>query len=103
MKSLKFLSVFTLLAFLTFTSCKNEGATDETRESLATTSTTGDVTPPPPPVNNNATNATPVPAGPTTTMEFTETTFDFGEVPEGRESCSYLQIYNHWIRTTYYQ
>ena len=83
MKSLKLFSVFTFMAVLAFTSCKNEGATDETRESLATTSTTADVTSPP--VNNNATTTTPVPAGPITTIEFEETTFDFGEVSEGEK------------------
>jgi hypothetical protein len=86
MKSLKLFSVFTLMAFLAFTSCKNEAAGDDARESLATTgTTTTDVTTPPPTPNNATTETTPVPAGPTTTMEFSETTFDFGEVPEGEK------------------
>ena len=86
-------NIFALLlvaGLISFTSCKNEGtaAQDEARESLATATASPDApqlsTSAPdgaPAANNAATEA--VPAGPTTSIEFEETTHDYGTVTEG--------------------
>jgi len=84
MKTFKLLSLFAFIAMMSITACKN-GAADETRESLATPNTTDVTQTTTPTINNNTkdANATPTPVGPTTTIEFEESTFDYGEVPEG--------------------
>ena len=86
MKNFKLFAMLFLMGTFAFTSCKNEGtpATDDARESLASTSTTGaaanDV------AKTVATNAAATaPVGPLTSLEFTETVFDFGEVMEGEK------------------
>lgn len=58
------------------------GNTDEARPSLSATA--ADASNISKPVNNNAASVKPeAPAGPTTTMEFEETEFDFGVIDEG--------------------
>ena len=84
MKNFRILALFSFVAALSFTACKNEGsaAQDAARESLATTQTTATQTTPP----ATATPATPpVPVGPLTSITFEEDTYDFGEVMEGEK------------------
>lgn len=79
MKKLKMLSLLAFAGALSLTSCKNEGTStaDATREAVTET---------------KATTATPaadpaaaVPTGPTTTVEFEEEVFDYGEIMEGEK------------------
>ncbi len=86
MKNLKLFG-FVLLAALAVVSCKKDAAADESRESLtqaeATTQPTIGTS-----ANGNANaqkTAEPVPVGPLTTLEFEETSHDFGEVMEGEK------------------
>jgi hypothetical protein len=78
MKKLYFLT-FALVGMLAMVACNSEtGSTEEGTESLAAAAVEGDA----------ASNATPVnqadvPTGPLTTVNFAETTFDFGDVDEG--------------------
>ncbi|MEL6124650.1 MAG: DUF1573 domain-containing protein, partial [Bacteroidota bacterium] len=60
-------------------SCQGE-TKDAARESLASTNTTAT-----PAATTPATPATDVPTGPTTSMNFPETEFDFGEIEEGEK------------------
>jgi len=84
MKNFKLLSLLFVLATMSLVSCKNdsavntaEAAVEEVR-SVPSAATTNDA------VTNAAASTEPaVPAGPLTTLEFTESTFDFGEVMEG--------------------
>ncbi len=84
----KIFALLLVAGLFTFTSCKNEGtaaAKDEAKESLATTEA--------PAANNDLATSAPsaakpaeaVPAGPTTTIEFAETTFDYGTITEGEK------------------
>lgn len=85
MKNFKLFTLLLLVATFAFTSCKNEGTDvkSDARESLATTNTAN--------AANDAANAVKTPAadaapvGPLTTVEFSETIFDFGEVMEGEK------------------
>jgi hypothetical protein len=79
---MKKLKMFSLLAFagaLSLTSCKSEGttATDAAREAVTETKA---ATPTP-----AADPAAAVPTGPTTTVEFEEEVFDYGEIMEGEK------------------
>lgn len=85
MKNFKLLSLLFVLATMSLVSCKNdsavntaEAAVDDVRN--VPTATTNATT-------TNAANAAKtepaVPAGPLTTIEFGESTYDFGEVMEG--------------------
>lgn len=82
-------NIFALLliaGLFTFTSCKNEGASatnEEAKESLATTDNASVATSGNPAAPTPAADA--VPAGPTTSIEFDETTYDFGTVQEGEK------------------
>ncbi len=94
MKNFKLFAMLLMVASLAFTSCKDEGAaaaTDNTRESLATTNTTNTADAKPAPAA--ATPAAPV--GPLTTMEFGEVVFDFGEVMEGEKV-----VHNYTFKNT---
>lgn len=82
MKTLKFFSLLFVSVLVLGTACKDKAATDNTRESLATTNTPNAITPQTP-TNPNDPNATPAPVGPLTTIEFEEAILDFGEVTEG--------------------
>ncbi len=80
-------NIFALLliaGLVTFTSCKNEGSTaeNEARESLATTGDGGLATSGTPEAPTTD-PAEAVPTGPTTTIDFAETTYDFGTVTDG--------------------
>ncbi len=88
MKSIK-LFAFVLIAALAVVSCKQDAAKDEARESLgqADASTNANLSTT---TNVNGQTATakpaePVPVGPLTSVEFAETSFDFGEVMEGEK------------------
>ena len=83
-----------MMAAFAFTSCKNEGtaATDDTRESLATTSTTEQVNGE---VSNKPASTPAAPVGPLTSLEFTESVFDFGEVMEGEKV-----VHNYTFKNT---
>lgn len=83
MKSIKFLSPVLLGLLMTFASCKGDGAaTADERESLATTNTTeSTITPTPAPGAEEVA----IPAGPLTTIDFPETTFDFGDIKDGEK------------------
>ena len=84
MKNLKLFVLFFMAAGL-FVACGNEGATDSTTdvEETATETTTelaGDAANPVAGAKKDD-----VPTGPTTTLEFPEATFDFGEIKEGEK------------------
>lgn len=81
MKRFNLFSVLALALVVSFASCKDSGAaaTDDARESLATTQTTTPATTPAKP----ATPAAEVPTGPLTKIEFMETSYDYGEIMEG--------------------
>ena len=84
MKNFRILALFAFVAALSFTACKNEGsaAKDAARESLATTQTTATPTANP----TTTAPATPaLPVGPLTSLEFSETSYDFGEIMEGEK------------------
>jgi len=80
MKNFKILSLFAVCAMLSFAACKGDGAsaTEETKVATTTTNTVGDT----PPANANEPA---VPAGPLTTIDIPEATFDFGEIMEGEK------------------
>ena len=85
MKSLN-VSLFALLvvALMGFTACSSDSsadATEEARESLAAAPTSDAAKP----AANAAGNTVATPTGPTTALNFSETTFDFGEVDEGEK------------------
>jgi len=80
MKSLNILSLFAALAVFALTSCAGGAKKDEARESLATTSTTTT-----PAATPTATPQASIPAGPLTTIELPESSFDFGEITEGEK------------------
>jgi len=84
MKNFRLFAFFAFVGMLSLVSCKNEGtsAKDTARESLATTSTT---TTAPTTADMTKANEPAVPAGPTTSIEFAEDTYDFGEVMEGEK------------------
>ena len=77
-------AVLLLAAMVGFTACAGSDAdsNEEARESLATAPNADAPAKPATTANNNA---VPSPTGPTTTMEFGETTFDFGVVDEGEK------------------
>ena len=86
MKNFKLLSLVFALATMSLVSCKNDGAVNtaeaavEEVRSVPSAATTNNANP----ATNAAASTEPaVPAGPLTTLEFTESTFDFGEVMEG--------------------
>ena len=88
MKAINLLfSALMLTAMIGMTACGSESDTaseDEAREALAAAPNADK------PAANTAsttasTNAVPTPTGPTTTMSFGETTFDFGTVDEGEK------------------
>ena len=95
MKNFKLFAMLFMMVAFAFTSCKNEGAatTDDARESLATTSTTGAASDVAKTVPTNATPAAPV--GPLTSLEFSETVFDFGEIMEGEKV-----VHNYTFKNT---
>ena len=82
MKNLKLFVLFFMTAGL-FVACGNsEATTEESTEDTATETTTelaGDADP------IAAAKKDDVPTGPTTTIEFPESTFDFGEIKEGEK------------------
>ena len=84
MKNFKLLSLVFALATMSLVSCKNDGAVNtaeaavEDVRSVPSAATTNQTATTPP-----AATAPAVPAGPLTTLEFTESTYDFGEVMEG--------------------
>ena len=86
MKNFKLLSLVFVLATMSLVSCKNDGAVDtaaaavEDLRSVPTANTTSTTAPATPGATEPA-----VPAGPLTTLEFKESTFDFGEVMEGEK------------------
>jgi hypothetical protein len=82
MKNMRLLAILSFVAVFAFAACNNEGAketTDSSETPTLGTDATGTQANP-----AAAVPATPaVPAGPTTSINFPETTFDFGEVMEG--------------------
>lgn len=77
-----------LAVIFSMASCQSDAddAREKARESLASTAPAETVTPQAAnqTADSKALSAEPeVPAGPTTSVEYTETTFDFGTVPEG--------------------
>lgn len=77
MKSIKVLSL-AIFAMLALASCKGDGAVKDTANA-AVTETKAET----PASNVAADPAAAVPTGPTTTMEFEEEVFDYGEIMEG--------------------
>jgi hypothetical protein len=76
-----------VIALISFTACQSENssdATDETEESLAA-APTSDATAELTAERTNANDVPPAPTGPTTTISFEETTFNFGEVDDGEK------------------
>ncbi len=88
LKQIKF-GVLVVLAVAMFTSCQNEG--DTARDAATDTAAGNTVSTPPPPtapgtVVPAANTNTPVaPVGPTTTIAFAETEFNFGQVKAGEK------------------
>ena len=79
MKKLKFLSFTLFIAFLGLNACKNDKPASGTEADAAATAATAD-----PNAAAAATpDGTPAPTGPTTSVEYTEMVYDFGEVIEG--------------------
>lgn len=91
MKFINFFSLLAMVACLSLTSCKDNGATatDETRESLASTNTTSEKAP-----LELKTPGEEIPAGPLTSMEFTETSFDFGDIQDGEKVTHVFEFKN---------
>jgi hypothetical protein len=98
-------NIFALLlvaGLISFTSCKNDGAAkDDTRESLATTGNTASpdaptlgTTPDGAADPSQGTVAETVPVGPTTTIEFAETTYDFGTIKDGEKATHMYKFTN---------
>lgn len=91
MKSMKSISPLLLaLAMIFVVACQSDAddARAKARESLASTSPAETVKPNANAAKKNAQTATPVetaPAGPTTAVEFGESTFDFGTISEGEK------------------
>lgn len=82
MRSFKLLMAFAAIASFAFTACNSgSSAKDSARESLATTNTTTTT----PAATPSATPEANIPAGPLTTVSYTETIFDFGEIEEGEK------------------
>jgi len=86
MRNFKLLSLVFVLAAMSLVSCKNEGAVETANAAVEDLRSVPEATT----TNANATNANAaaepaVPAGPLTTLEFTESTYDFGEVMEGEK------------------
>lgn len=81
MKGINFLGLLTFVALFTLASCGGDAAKkDDTRESLAASAAATPATATP------ATKTEPaVPAGPLTTVEFEEDTYDYGEIMEGEK------------------
>ena len=81
-----FFSALMLTAMIGITSCGSESdsATEEARESLAA-APNADKTAATTPSNTANKNAVATPTGPTTTMNFAESTFDFGTIDEGEK------------------
>ena len=92
MKNLKVLSLLLVMAMFSLGACKNDGAStsEETKVAPATTttSTTSETAP-------AAGNEPAVPAGPLTTIDIPEPTFDFGEVMDGEKV-----VHNYVIKNT---
>jgi hypothetical protein len=104
---MKKLNLILFAAMLSFTACKDSKVSDESKESLATTETSTNVATPVSEVAAPATDATAttatgqtatttatpneptavpaVPTGPITTIQFDETTFDYGTVKDGEK------------------
>ncbi len=82
MKNLKLLTVFALFAMVAMIACNSDSAAkaDDTSAVPAAATTSNTTTPTPAKANEPE-----VPAGPTTTVTFPETEFDFGEVMEGEK------------------
>ncbi|MEO6191017.1 MAG: DUF1573 domain-containing protein [Saprospiraceae bacterium] len=83
MKNLKLLSLVAFSILVSISACKNDkaaGTTDATKTGEATTANPSEVANP----AGSTGEATPAaPTGPTTTMEFENLVYDFGEVTEG--------------------
>lgn len=85
MKKLHFLT-FALVGMLALVACKSEtSSTENADESLATAPAASTPSTNPAPASTPVTGAKPaeVPTGPLTSLNFPETTFDFGDVDEG--------------------
>lgn len=76
--------LFAALALaVVFTACKNEGSTSETETTPATSNT--ESTGPTSATDVPAAGDVEVPVGPTTTIEFESSTYDFGTIQEGEK------------------
>lgn len=74
--------LFAALALaVVFTACKNEGGESATESTPETTSTESTA----PTSTTNPSTEAEVPAGPTTTIEFENSTYDFGTIDEGEK------------------
>ena len=94
MKNFKVLSLLFVMFVFAFAACKNEGgstAAEETKVEPATTTTTTSSTT----TNPANANEPAVPAGPITTIDAIDATYDFGEVMEGEKV-----VHNYEIKNT---
>jgi hypothetical protein len=78
MKNLNLLSFLLFIAFLGFNACKNDKAGSESTPAAADANAAT-----PPAAATTPAEGTPAPTGPTTSVEYTEMVYDFGEVIEG--------------------
>ena len=85
MKNFRLFAMLALFTGLSLVACKDSStpAQDAARESLANTATT--TTTPTNPMPTATPTTPPVPVGPLTSLEFEETSFDFGEIMEGEK------------------
>ena len=85
MKNFRLFAMLALSTGLSLVACKDSStpAQDAARESLANTATT--TTTPTNPMPTATPTTPPVPVGPLTSLEFEETSFDFGEIMEGEK------------------
>lgn len=74
-----------ILASVVLIGCKGETATEESRETAPATATAADANQPMAAADGQVNPEQVVPVGPTTTMVFEQTDFDFGSVKEGEK------------------
>ena len=80
-------AAFLVIATLSIIACQGDAkdARDQAQESIASDTSVQPMTPGATPVQNNATPENQVPTGPTTTVQYEHTDFDFGSVKEGEK------------------
>ncbi|MBK6545961.1 MAG: DUF1573 domain-containing protein [Saprospiraceae bacterium] len=81
MKNFKFLSFALFITFLGLNACKSDKTAASATDAMGATNAT--TTPADPNAAVPSTEASPAPTGPTTSVEYSEMVYDFGEIVEG--------------------